>query len=131
MVIVIVFLALIAVSSGRSNAPQIAGDETYPHYVCSFREYCNDSGCTRDRGEFVIYTAFDDGNPRIEIADMSPRLSFSETNVSRKYETRGGTIEAVFEMFPNREFNMKGASGSGTDVEDHYGTGQCERLRGG
>jgi hypothetical protein len=31
MVVVIILLAIIAMASGRSDAPDVAGDDTYPH----------------------------------------------------------------------------------------------------
>jgi hypothetical protein len=44
-VVVIALLALFAISSERSNLPDITGNPDYPHHVCKFSNYCEGSIC--------------------------------------------------------------------------------------
>ncbi|MEL6958481.1 MAG: hypothetical protein AAGL89_05955 [Pseudomonadota bacterium] len=131
LVLVVAVLAAIAIATGRSNAPTISGDATYPHHICTFREYCTTSGCTRNAGSFILYTAHEDGFPRLQLRGWSPHVTATMTRNAALFESRGGAIEGTLTLHPNRGFDITGTSGDGDIPDEHFGTGMCERMVGG
>jgi len=129
MVVVIAFLTLIAITSGRTNDPGVVGDSNYPHYICTFNEYCEADECSREPRSFVLYLEHIDQNPRLEIAGVNPDVSLTSTPDLREFETRGGDLRGVLTMFPDRQINWVATSGIASDPVEHFATGDCERLR--
>jgi len=127
MVVVICVLTLIAIMSGRSNEPDVAGDDNYPHQVCTFDNYCAGAVCTRDRISFVLYRSYVDGQPHVELAGMSPDATFSEANGAQVFTTTGAGVTGRFEIFRNRDIDFVGSINNGEEVVEHFATGECER----
>lgn len=128
VVIVIVILTLIAIRSGRSNAPDLAGDTTYPHYVCTFAEYCEGPTCSRDPVYFVLYTEHSDGLPRLEAPRFGTRLTMTQYETYRNYASSGGAVTGNITFYPNREFDFTGSALNGNVEVEHFATGTCDRL---
>lgn len=128
MVIVIVLLTLIAMASGRSNAPDVAGDATYPHYVCTINDYCEGDTCDREPLSFVAYLRHEDGQPRIELARFSPRATLTEIPDGLVFESTGGEVSGTITVFTDRGLDLTATSGEGGDLVEHYASGSCERL---
>ena len=128
MVIVIGLLALIAISSGRSNAPEISGDSTYPHYVCIINSYCEGDSCSRDPISFVAYTSHEDGLARLELQGFSPRATLTEIPDGYIFESTGGRVSGTVTIFTDRGIDIVGTSGEGSDMVEHYASGKCDRF---
>jgi hypothetical protein len=128
MVIVIVILTLIAIRSGRSNAPDIAGDSTYPHYVCTFAEYCEGPDCSLEPVSFVLYTEYEDGLPRLEAPRFGTRLTMTQYETHRIYASSGGAVTGDITFYPNREFDFAGSALNGNIEVEHFATGTCDSL---
>lgn len=126
MVVVIVVLAVIAIFTGRSNEPDISGDRTYPHFVCTYTEYCAGDACTRTPLSFVLYTAHSDGRPRIELPGLSERATLTEDGDALIFESTGGQIEGTITIYRERSLDFAGFAGEGDERMEHYGTGECE-----
>ncbi len=129
MVVVIVIVTLIMIATGRSNAPSVAGDPAYPHYVCTFNSYCAGPNCTNEKTSFVVYVAHENGQPRLDIDGMGPRATLEETPQLRVFESRGGSLSGRLTMYPNRDFDFQGATGASDSIVEHFGAGQCDRLK--
>ena len=127
-VLVIALLAVIAISSGRSNAPEVAGDTTYPHYVCVINDYCEGDTCSRDPISFVAYLSHEDGLPRLELPRFSPRATMTEIPDGLIFESTGGEVSGTVTIFKDRGIDIIATSESGGDVVEHYASGRCERL---
>ena len=83
VVVAILFLTLVAVMSGRSNEPGVAGDRNYPHYVCTCERYCEGDTCTREQQSFVAYLEHADLEPRLESARQSQGDADQHTRSTR------------------------------------------------
>ncbi|MCF2870704.1 hypothetical protein L0664_06465 [Octadecabacter sp. G9-8] len=129
LAVVIGFLTLMAISSGRSDAPGVVGDSDYPHYICTFNEYCEGDTCTSDPSSFVLYTEHVDLKPRLELARVNPDVSVTKTATEHVYETRGGVVSGTLTFFSDRTLYWEAASGPASTPIEHYATGRCERLR--
>lgn len=130
LVVVIVFLALIAIMQGRSNVPGVAGDDAYPHYVCSFNEYCEGDVCTTDPSSFVLYLEHIDLKPRLELARVNPDVTLTRDTPSEKvFETIGGQVRGTLMLFSDRSLHWAGLSGPSSAPIEHYASGSCQRLR--
>jgi hypothetical protein len=129
LAVVIFMLALIAITSGRSNQPEMAGNDDYPHHVCTYAEYCEGPDCTKDPSSFVLYIEYEDGRPFLDMPRTAGSITVTETVRGLDYETSSGEISGKLSLYPNRYFDWVGTSGPASDLVEHYGTGRCERLR--
>lgn len=129
MVIVIVFVTLVVMLSGRSNAPDVAGDLAYPHHVCTFNRYCAGSECNEDGASFVAYLAHADGQPRVEIAGMNPRATLVETPQSLVFESLGGTLNGTLTIHRDRKLDFAARTSEAEGSIDHFGSGSCDRRK--
>jgi len=129
MVVVIVLLVLIAITSGRSNAPDVAGDDTYPHYVCTFNEYCEGDVCVREDRSFVVYMEHANGQPRLELPRVNPVATLTSSTAQRVFETNSGELSGSLTLYPERTFDWVGLSGTADAPIEHFATGRCDRLR--
>lgn len=127
-VIVIVLLALIAITSGRSDAPDITGDNSYPHHVCTINRYCTGEDCSRDPLSFVVYLEHENGRPRLELRGFSPIASVTEIPDGLVFESMGGEVGGTLTVYNDRGIDLSAASGEGDDLIEHYASGTCERL---
>ncbi len=130
LVVIIGLLTLIAITTGRTNAPDVTADAGFPQYICTFNSYCAGETCTNEPQSFVIYTAYDDGLPRLEAPRFGPRITLVEEADRRLYVASGGAIEGTFTLLNNRAIDFAGESKADGTVEEHYGMGRCDRLRG-
>ncbi len=128
MVIVIGLLALIAMSSGRSDAPDVAGDDRYPHYVCTINNYCEGDTCSREPLSFVVYLRHADGLPRLELRGFSPRATLTEIPDGLVFESTGGEISGTLTVYEDRGLDITATSGEGSSSKEHYASGSCDRL---
>lgn len=130
MIFTIAVLALFAISSVRSNAPDVVADANYPHHICTFNDYCAGSECSRTPVSFVAYLSHEDGRPRLDMPGVAPRATLEERAVSLVFtSTSIDGISGTLEIPSNRNLKWVGTSGSGDDLIEHYGTGTCERLK--
>lgn len=129
MVLAIAVLGLVAITSGRSNAPDVTADANYPHHICTFNDYCVGGTCSRTPFSFVAYLSHADGEPRLDMPGVSPRATLEERPVGLVFTSRSDQISGTLEIQPSRNLNWVGTSGSGDTLVEHYGTGKCERLR--
>jgi hypothetical protein len=128
MVVVIGLLAIIAMASGRSDAPDVAGDDTYPHYVCTINNYCEGDTCSRDPLSFVIYLRHADGLPRLELRGFSPRATLTEIPDGLVFESTGGEVSGTLTVFEDRGIDLTATSWEGNSLVEHFASGSCDRL---
>lgn len=129
LVVLIVVLAIIAMSSGRSNEPNVTADAAYPHYVCTMNSYCLGGECVRDTAiSFVAYLSHADGQPRLEFPLMSPRAVVTEVPDGLAFESTGGEVKGRVSIFRDGGMDFTATSGEGDDQIEHFASGRCERL---
>lgn len=130
LIVMIALLAVIAISSGRSNAPDVAGDSAYPHYICTFNAYCEGENCERGIARSVVaYIAHEDGKPRLEIPRMSPRATVTEIPDGLAFESTGGAVEGTLSVFQDGGMDFVATSVSGNEIVEHFASGRCESLK--
>lgn len=128
MVVVIAFLAFIAISSGRSTDPGLTGDRSYPFHICSSIEYCEGATCSRDQMSFIVYLEHADGQPRLEMARTNPTAVMTPVADGLEFVTRGGEVSGTLNIFRDRKYEFTGTSGAGAGLVEHFAIGTCERL---
>jgi hypothetical protein len=128
MIIVIGLLALIAMTSGLSDTPDVAGDDSYPHHVCTIDTYCEGDECSREPLSFVIYLRHADGLPRLELRGFSPRATLTEFPDGLEFESTGGQVSGILTVYEGRALDLTATSGSGSSLKEHYASGSCARL---
>ncbi len=129
LILVIVVLAIIAIASGRSNAPNVTGDSRYPHHICTVDRYCAGTECTRVPFSFVVYLEHENGQPRLELSGFSPIASVTEIPDGLLFESVGGAIAGTLTVFNDRGIDLAATSGEGENLIEHYASGRCERLK--
>lgn len=130
LIVVIALLAIIAMSSGPSNAPDVAVDRAYPHYICTFNSYCAGEDCQRDIDQSVIaYISHEDGKPRLEIPRMSPRATLTEVPDGLAFESTGGAVEGSLTVFTGGRMDFTATSVEDGEVIEHFASGRCGRLK--
>lgn len=130
MVISIAFLAAVAIMSGRSNEPEVAGNTTYPHHVCTFNSYCAGDVCSREPRSFVLYLEHADGKPRLELEGTNPVVTRRNISEGMVFETAfGGEIAASLTIYNDLGLNFTGTSAGVEVPTEHYGIGKCDRLK--
>jgi len=130
LVVVIVVLAIIAMSSGRSNEPGVTADAAYPHYICTMNSYCEGSYCVRDTAiSFVAYLSHADGQPRLEFPRMSPRAVMTEVPDGLAFDSTDGEVKGRVSIFSDGGMDFVATSGEGEDLIEHFASGRCERLK--
>jgi len=130
MVLVIALLALVAITTQRSNAPNVTADADYPHHICTFNDYCAGATCTRTPFSFVAYLSHADGEPRLDMPGVNPRATLEELPIGLVFtSTSQDQISGTLEIQTNRNLNWVATSGSGDTLVEHFGTGSCERLK--
>lgn len=129
MVAIISVLALIAIASGRSDAPDVVADSRYPYHICTFSKYCAGPACTDSNLSFVTYLEHEDGKPRIELAGVNPIATMTRIPDGLQFDTQGGAIDGTLIIFSNRDLNWVGSSGEAEEEINHFASGSCERLK--
>lgn len=130
MVLVIVFVVLIFVLTGRTNAPNVTGDPNYAHHVCTFNRYCEGPECTRDAGSFVAYLTYVNAQPRLEMDRVDPNVTLLQSPDALVFESLGGEIRGTLTIFSDRELDFIAVSGAGETLVEHFGSGSCDRRVG-
>jgi len=128
LVMLVALVAAIVVLSTDSNHGEVAVNDAYPHHVCTFNRYCAGSSCVDDFPSFVAYTMYEDGHPRIEFPNMSPRATIAEVQDGIAIESRGGALEGTLRIFFTNGLDFVGTSGSGDDLIEHFASGKCTPL---
>ena len=129
MIVVITFLTLFAISSGRSDDTGLVGDATYPHHICTFREYCEGEVCSEEPVSFLVYLRHENGRARLEMPRVNPTATMTQISEGREFETRGGAVTGLLTIFFGSQLEFVGASRTSEGEVEHYGTGSCEPLR--
>ena len=127
-VVMIGLLAIIAMASGRSDAPDVAGDDTYPHYVCTINNYCEGDACSSDTFSIVVYLRHADGLPRLELRGFSPRSTLTEIPYGLVFESTGGEVSGTLTVYEDRGIDLTATSGAGSSLVEHFASGSCDRL---
>lgn len=129
MVLIIGLLALIAIVSGRSNDTGLVGDRTYPFHICTINDYCEGGECSREPVSFLVYLEHADGKPRLEMPRVNPTATLEPIRGGLEFETRGGEVSGILNIFSDRALEFIGTSGDASDPVEHFATGSCERLK--
>jgi hypothetical protein len=129
MVVVIAFLALYVMNSGRSNDTGLVGDPNYPFHICTFNDYCEGPTCTREGASFLVYLEHANGRPLLELARVNPAATMEPIPSGLALVTSGGEVSGTLSIFTDRQMEFSGTSGTADDPVEHYATGTCERLK--
>lgn len=129
MVIVVALLAMIAIMQGRSNDTGLVADSRFPSHTCAVTEYCEGPTCSREGFAFIAYLDYEDGRPRLEMPRVNPTATLEQTSSGLEFETRGGEVSGILNIYNDRMFDFVGTSGESNEKVDHFGTGRCERLQ--
>ena len=129
LVVVITFLTLFAIMSGRSNDTGLVGDADYPHHICTIDNYCEGPECSRDPMSFIVYLKHANGQPLLEMPRVNPIATMTALTDGIAVATRGGEVSGVLNIYADRHLDFAGTSGEAKYPVEHYGTGKCERLQ--
>ena len=128
-IITIAVLAIVAISTGQSDAPDIVAEDDYPHVICTFTSYCEGGDCQRGIAQPVIaYISHDDGQPRLEVPRMSPRATITKIDEGLAFESTGGAVEGTLKVFRDGGMDFVGSSVGRDGVIEHYASGRCEPV---
>jgi len=126
-ILAIVVVIGIAMFSGRSNAPDIAVDRSYPHHVCTFDRYCAGDTCVDSTQSVVAYLEHEGGAPRLEVPGMSTEATLRETSDRRVFTSTGGDVVGSLTIFPDRTLDFTATEeGEDLGIIRHYASGLCQ-----
>ncbi len=128
LVMGVALVAAFVVLTSRSEHGEVNVNRQYPHHVCTFNRYCAGDTCLDETPSFVAYTAYEDGQPRVEIPNMSPRATLSDVQDGIAFTSEGGALEGTLRIFFTNSLDFVGTSGSGSDLVEHYASGTCTPL---
>ena len=130
-VLIVLMITLIVgyvMLSGRSNAPDVVVDLSYPHHVCTFDRYCAGDTCVDSTQSVVAYLDYEGGTPRLEVPGMATQATLRETSDRRVFTSTGGDVVGSLTIFPDRTLDFTATEeGEGSDIIRHYASGRCER----
>ena len=129
-ILIVVFIVLVigvVMLMGRSNAPDIVVDRSYPYQICTFDRYCAGDTCTDSTQSVVAYFAYENGEPRLEVPGMAPQATLRETSDRRVFTSTGGNVRGSLTIFPDRLIDFTATEGEAPNVIRHYASGRCQR----
>ena len=127
MIMVICVSVLIVMLTGRTNAPEIAGDPNFPHQICTFDRYCDGDACTDEAVSVIAYFTHQNGEPRLEVPGMAVQATLRETDDRVVFTSTGGDVRGSLTIFRNRSLDFVATEGETEPYIEHYASGRCDR----